>query len=191
MLRYGIVGGGFITEFQLRALTNVRGVEVAGLTSRTPPEKHAAFVRANGLGEGKLYRSITEMVPHVDVLAFFGPNFTRVAALEEAAEAVARGHRLKGLIVEKPLARNLALRLDLPRACRAFALGAQPQHEVGAGDLALRAHDALVLDRVRTGFAQTGHIDEGERQAAERHRPFEHVARGPGERRGDGRLAFY
>ena len=108
MLRYGIVGGGFITEFQLRALTNVRGVEVAGLTSRTPPEKHAAFVRANGLGEGKIYRSITEMVPHVDVLAFFGPNFTRVAALEEAADAVARGHRLKGLIVEKPLARNLA-----------------------------------------------------------------------------------
>jgi predicted dehydrogenase len=108
MLRYGIVGGGFITEFQLRALTNVRGVEVAGLTSRTPPEKHAAFVHANGLGEGKVYRSITEMVPHVDVLAFFGPNFTRVAALEEAAEAVARGHRLKGLIVEKPLARNLA-----------------------------------------------------------------------------------
>jgi predicted dehydrogenase len=107
-LRYGIIGGGFITEFQLRALTNVRGVEVAGLTSRTPPEKHAAFVRANGLGDGVVYRSITEMVPHVDVLAFFGPNFTRVAALEEAAAAVARGHRLKGLIVEKPLARNLA-----------------------------------------------------------------------------------
>jgi predicted dehydrogenase len=107
-LRYGIIGGGFITEFHLRALTSVRGVEVAGLVSRTPPERHSEFVRSNGLGAGTVYRTITEMVPHVDVLAFFGPNFTRVAALEEAAEAVARGQRLKGLIVEKPLARNLA-----------------------------------------------------------------------------------
>ena len=107
-LRYGIVGGGFITVFQLRALTNVRGVDVSGLVSRTPPERHAAFVREHRLGTGTIYPSITEMVPHVDVLAFFGPNFTRVAALEEAADAVQRrGVRLKGLIVEKPLARNL------------------------------------------------------------------------------------
>lgn len=107
-LRYGIIGGGFITEFQLRALTSVRGVEVSGLVSRTPPEKHAAFVRQQGLGAGVIYRSIADMVPNVDVLAFFGPNFTRVPALEEAAAAVQRGTRLKGLICEKPLARNLA-----------------------------------------------------------------------------------
>jgi len=30
-LRYGIVGGGFITAFMLKALRQVRGVEVAGL----------------------------------------------------------------------------------------------------------------------------------------------------------------
>ena len=87
-LRYGIIGGGFITGFQLRALTSVRGVEVAGLVSRTPPEQHARFVRQHELGAGTIYRSIAEMVPNVDVLAFFGPNFTRVAALEEAAQAV-------------------------------------------------------------------------------------------------------
>jgi predicted dehydrogenase len=108
-LRYGIVGGGFITEFQLRALAQVRGVEVAGLVSRTRPEGAAALAHELELGEGTIYECIADMVPHVDVLAFFGPNFTRVAALEEAATAVrARGVRLAGLVCEKPLARNLA-----------------------------------------------------------------------------------
>ncbi len=107
-LRYGIIGGGFITEFQLRALTSVRGVEVAGLVSRSPPERLARYVREHGLGPGKIYPNIGAMARDVDVLAFFGPNFTRVAALEEAANAVAAGARLKGLIVEKPLGRNLA-----------------------------------------------------------------------------------
>jgi len=36
-LRYGIVGSGFVSQFHLRALESVRGVEVAGITSRTPP----------------------------------------------------------------------------------------------------------------------------------------------------------
>ena len=107
-LRYGIIGGGFISEFQLRALVNVRGVDVAGLYSRTPPERLAKFVRDNGLGEGRIYKTIGELTKNVDVLCFFAPNFTRVSALEEAAKAVAAGARLKGLVVEKPLARNLA-----------------------------------------------------------------------------------
>ena len=107
-LRYGIVGGGFITGFQLRSLTSVRDVEVAGLVSRTAPEAHAEFVRSHGLGAGTVYRSIAEMAPHVDVVAFFGPNFTRVAALEETLTAVRAGAKLKGLICEKPLARNMA-----------------------------------------------------------------------------------
>ena len=106
-LRYGIIGGGFISEFQLRALTSVRGVEVAGLLSRSPPERLSKFVRENKLGSGTIYSSIAEMARNVDVLAFFGPNFTRVSALEEAARAVAAGAKLKGLIIEKPLARNL------------------------------------------------------------------------------------
>ena len=107
-LRYGIIGGGFITGFQLRALENVRGVEVAGLVSRRPPEQLASLARSRGLGPATIYPSIGEMVPNVDVIAFFGPNFTRVPALEEVADAVRAGARLRGLICEKPLARNLA-----------------------------------------------------------------------------------
>ena len=50
-LRYGIVGGGFVSGFHLRALESVRGIEVAGLTSRTPPDALAESV-ADALAAG-------------------------------------------------------------------------------------------------------------------------------------------
>ncbi len=107
-LRYGIVGGGFISAFQLKALRQVRGVEVAGLVSRRPPEHLAAYVREHGLGEGRVFSSIREMAPHVDVIAIFAPNFARVEMVEEVVDAVKAGAALRGIICEKPLARNLA-----------------------------------------------------------------------------------
>jgi predicted dehydrogenase len=107
MLKYGIVGGGFVSAFHVRALRQVRGVEVAGLVSRRRPESLAATVRQLGLGEGRIYSSLSEMVPHVDVVAIFAPNFARVEMVEELAEAVRRGAPLRGVICEKPLARNL------------------------------------------------------------------------------------
>lgn len=107
-LRYGIVGGGFITNFQLRALREVRGVEVAGLVSRRPPEGPAAYVKKHGLGEGRIYSSVKEMVPHVDVVAVFAPNFLRLEMVEEIVEAIKAGAKPKALICEKPLGRNLA-----------------------------------------------------------------------------------
>ncbi|MGE3314854.1 MAG: Gfo/Idh/MocA family protein [Planctomycetaceae bacterium] len=107
-LRYGIVGGGFITTFQLRALLQVRGVEVAGLVSRRAPEELAKWVREHDLGPARIYSSVREMASNVDVIAIFSPNFTRIDAVEQVAQAVAEGATLKGIICEKPLGRNLA-----------------------------------------------------------------------------------
>ncbi len=107
-LRYGIIGGGFITAFHLKALEQVRGIEIAGLVSRRRPEKLAAYVRERGLGEGRVFASVKEMIPHVDVVAIFSPNFSRIETVEEIVDAVKAGAKLKGLICEKPLARNLA-----------------------------------------------------------------------------------
>jgi predicted dehydrogenase len=107
-IRYGIVGGGFITGFQLRALTGVRGIEVAGLVSRRPPTALSEFVKAQGLGEGRIFSSIREMAPHVDVIALFAPNFARLDHVQEVVDAVRAGSRLQAIICEKPLARNLA-----------------------------------------------------------------------------------
>ena len=107
-LRYGLVGGGFISAFHLRALKQVRDVEVAGLVSRRPPEHLAKTVRDYGLGEGTVYNSVKEMIPHVDVVAIFSPNFVRIETVEEIVDAVQAGEQLKGVICEKPLARNMA-----------------------------------------------------------------------------------
>ncbi len=106
-LRYGIVGGGFITAFQLRALKEVRGVEVAGLFSRRRPEELSKYVRDEGLGTGTIYDSIGEMTPNVDVVAIFGPNFVRVETVEQIVDAVKQGANLQAVICEKPLGRNL------------------------------------------------------------------------------------
>jgi predicted dehydrogenase len=106
-LRYGIVGGGFVTLFHLKALQQVRGIEVAGLVSRRPPERAAQFARERGLGSPIIYSSVREMAQHVDVVAIFSPNFTRVEVVEELVDAVKNGAPLKGVICEKPLARNL------------------------------------------------------------------------------------
>src|SRR4051794_6586729 len=106
-LRYGFVGAGFMTQFHLRAIEQVRGIEVAGLVSRRPPEALAASVRDRGLGPARVYDSVEAMAHDVDVIAMCNPNFARVATMEQIASAVRAGARLRGLICDKPLARNL------------------------------------------------------------------------------------
>src|SRR5262245_36741366 len=96
-LRYGIVGAGFVARFHLRALESVRGVEVAGLTSRTPPHALAESTRARGLGEARVFDSTGEMAAHVDVIVICNPNFARVEVMEDIAAAVRDGARLRGL----------------------------------------------------------------------------------------------
>jgi predicted dehydrogenase len=108
-LKLGVIGAGFVAGFHARALMQVRGVEIGGIVSRTTAsaERLAAMVRDGGLGEGVIYSSIAEMANHVDALAIYAPNYVRVEMVEEIVDAVKRGAELKGVICEKPLARNM------------------------------------------------------------------------------------
>jgi len=106
-LKLGIVGAGFMAQFHARAMQQVRGFEIAGITSPHRAANLAEFVRANNLGEGKVYPSITEMAKQVDVVAICGPNYARVEMVEELVNAVRAGADLKGVICEKPLGRNV------------------------------------------------------------------------------------
>ncbi|MCP4541272.1 MAG: Gfo/Idh/MocA family oxidoreductase [Chloroflexi bacterium] len=108
-LKLGMVGAGFVAKFHARALLQVRGVEIAGITSRTmeSAEAFASMVKENGLGEGVAYSSISEMANHVDAIAVYAPNFVRVPIVEEIVDAVKKGAELKGVICEKPLGRNV------------------------------------------------------------------------------------
>ncbi len=107
-LRYGIVGGGFIAGFHLQALRQIHGVEVAGFVSKDPVDELVAFTHKHKLGEGRVYNSIGEMAPNVDVVAIFVPNFVRLEVIEEVVEAVKTGSTLKAIVCEKPLARTMA-----------------------------------------------------------------------------------
>src|SRR3954447_16231278 len=88
VLRYGFVGAGFMTQFHLRALEQVRGVEVGGLVSRRRPEALAQWVRARGRCEAVVYDDVTSMAHDVDVIVICNPNFARVPLMEELAHAV-------------------------------------------------------------------------------------------------------
>lgn len=107
-LRYGIVGGGFITAFHLHALRQIRGVNVAGFVSKSSLDELVAFTRKHDLGEGRIYRSIGEMAPQVDVMVILVPNFARLEVIAEVVEAVKAGAKLKAIVCEKPLARTVA-----------------------------------------------------------------------------------
>jgi predicted dehydrogenase len=107
-LRYGIVGGGFVAAFHLRALREVRGIDVAGFVSKDPVDHLLRYASENGLGRPRSFASIKDMLPHVDVVAIFAPNFVRPEIVEEIADGIKGGAELKGIIAEKPLARNMA-----------------------------------------------------------------------------------
>jgi predicted dehydrogenase len=107
MLKIGMIGAGFVARFHERALRSVRNAEFAGVYALKGAEALAQVARQDGLGGTKAYDSIADLVRAVDVICVFAPNFARVTMMREIAAAVEARARLKGIIIEKPLARNL------------------------------------------------------------------------------------
>ncbi|NOZ04530.1 MAG: Gfo/Idh/MocA family oxidoreductase [FCB group bacterium] len=112
-LRIGFIGGGFISRFHIRSLIGVRDVDVAGVLSKTrkSAEKTASLSQEIGVGDAKVFDSITAMVadPGIDALWICSPNFTRIEVMEEIATAIESGKgELVGVTCEKPLGRNVA-----------------------------------------------------------------------------------
>ena len=106
-IKLGIVGAGFVANFHARAIQQVRSMEIAGITALERAEALSAFVKKNKLGAGKVYPGIAEMAEHVDAIAVYVPNFARLSTVEQIVDAVKKGARLKGVICEKPLGRNV------------------------------------------------------------------------------------
>ena len=111
-LGIGFIGGGFITRFHIQSLIGVRDVDVLGVTSRTKAsaEESAGLAKATGVGDAKVYDSITDMVadPAIDALWVCSPNFTREETFEEIEYVISSGKgELIGVTCEKPLGRNV------------------------------------------------------------------------------------
>jgi len=107
-LKIGFIGAGFITQFQMVAMQQSRGFEVAGVYSPNRAANAQKTAQELGLGPGTPYPSVTELVKNVDVVAVYCANYARVEVMEEIVQAVKGGAELKGLICEKPLGRTYA-----------------------------------------------------------------------------------
>ncbi len=112
-LGVGLIGGGFVGKFHIRSWVGVRDSDILGVTGRPDgtPEEAAALAKKLGVGDAKVFKSVTEMVadPGIDALWICAPNFTRVEIMEEIVDAVESGKgELVGVACEKPLGRNVA-----------------------------------------------------------------------------------
>lgn len=121
-MRLGFIGAGFVARFQAVAIQQVRGLEIAGILRRSGAAALSDWCREQKLGEAKVYDSIGELARNVDAIAIYAPNFARVAVMEEVHAAVQAGARLKGVIVEKPLGRNMAEAARMVALARAAGL---------------------------------------------------------------------
>ncbi len=108
MLKIGMIGAGFVAGFHERALQSVRGAELAGLCATEGADDLARRARKDGLGNTEVYKNTAQLCAAVDIVCIFAPNFVRVEVMRDIAQAVQAGAKLKGIICEKPLARNVA-----------------------------------------------------------------------------------
>ena len=111
ILKVGFIGAGFNAGFHLRALTEhggVRGAEVMGVCALKGAERFALTAKAAGMPDCQVYDSVADLCQAVDVVSFSFPNKFRVEILREVFAAVKAGAKLKGIVCEKPFARNMA-----------------------------------------------------------------------------------
>ncbi len=120
MLKIGMIGAGFVAGFHERALRSVRMAEFAGVYAHQGAQQLAQVARQNQLGNTQVYDSIADLAKAVDVICIFAPNFARLDVMREIAQAVENGADLKGIIVEKPLARTLREADTLVRIAQAM-----------------------------------------------------------------------
>jgi len=107
MLKIGMIGAGFVAGFHERALCSVRGVELTGVCAPIGAEALAKRAQEDGLGNTRVFKNIAELCAAIDVVCIFAPNFARLEIMRNIARAVEGGAEIKGIICEKPLARNL------------------------------------------------------------------------------------
>lgn len=106
-LKIGFIGSGFIARFIAKAMIQVRHCELSAIYERSDAGRLAHYARENRLGDPIISDSIKEIVDASDAVAILTPNFARLSAMEQIANAVHSGSNLTGVISEKPLGRNV------------------------------------------------------------------------------------
>jgi predicted dehydrogenase len=107
-IKLGFIGAGFISKFQVQAMTQLNNAELAGVYSKEGSGDLQKYALKHGAGKCTVYNSIRELCNNCDAVAIYVPNYARIEVMEEIVDAVKTGAELKGVICEKPLARTVA-----------------------------------------------------------------------------------
>jgi predicted dehydrogenase len=102
-----MIGAGFNANFHRRALGYVRGADITAVYALKGAPEFAEAATKGGLGTPCVCSDIADLCRHCDVVGIFIPNFARLDTMRAIVAAVKEGAKLKGIICEKPLARNL------------------------------------------------------------------------------------
>lgn len=106
MLKVGIIGAGFVANFHVRALESVRDVTVSAVYAPKGAPELQARARALGVGDPAICDSVADVCKRSDAVCLFLPNYARLDALKSILAAGCSN--VRGIIAEKPLARNVA-----------------------------------------------------------------------------------
>ncbi|MTI16182.1 Gfo/Idh/MocA family oxidoreductase [Rhodobacteraceae bacterium RKSG542] len=111
-LRVGFIGSGFIAEFHLKSMINVRNVDVTAVFGLDPAscERFCGIVKDLGLGNCKAYTSLEAMLAadDVDAVWLLTPNHTRVEVMRTIHKEITEGRsKVFAIACEKPLARTI------------------------------------------------------------------------------------
>ena len=120
MLKIGMIGAGFVAGFHAKSLQSVRNVRVSGVCAPKGARELAKTAREEHLGNTRVYETTEELCKAVDVVAIFAPNFARLDIMRDIAKACESGAKLKGIVCEKPLARNVKEADVLARMAKAL-----------------------------------------------------------------------
>lgn len=106
-LKVGFIGAGYIAQFQLKAMAQIRSADFVGCVKRGSSPQLMGLARELGFSEAKEYSTIKELCENVDAVAIYVPNFAALGIMEEVAQARLAGARVMGVMCEKPMGRNL------------------------------------------------------------------------------------
>lgn len=112
-LGVGFVGSGFVADFHVRGWPAIRDADITGVFGRNQAtaQELAGTCRRLQVGDPQVHSDLRELVrdPAVDAVWVTTPNQVRVEQIETICEEVASGRaQLRGVAVEKPLARTVA-----------------------------------------------------------------------------------
>ncbi|SDR01383.1 Gfo/Idh/MocA family oxidoreductase [Pseudovibrio sp. Tun.PSC04-5.I4] len=126
-LRVGFIGSGFIAEFHLKSMINVRNVDVTAVFGLDPERcrRFSSLVTELGLGDCTAYSTLEDLLgaDDVDAVWLLTPNHTRLEVMKVIHKEILEGRsKVFSIACEKPLARTIGEAREMVRLAEEASL---------------------------------------------------------------------